>query len=69
MTAHEQPANGKLTKHDGKQEGEGGNGEHSRVDLPVARHAIGIHNRLQNATASHSGEAADIDSTACKIRE
>ena len=37
----------KVTKHNGKQEGEGDNGEGGRVGLPVFGHTIGIHNLLE----------------------
>lgn len=43
-----------LTKHDGKQEGKGHDGEHPRVDLPVARHTIRVHNGLE-AGGEHGG--------------
>ena len=37
----------KVTKHDSKEEGEGDNGEGSRVGLPVFGHTVCIHNLLE----------------------
>ena len=43
---HEQPV-AYVSKHDRKQEGEGDDGEHRGVDLPVAGDTIGMHNLLE----------------------
>ena len=37
-----------ITKHDTKLEGEGNNGEDSRVDFFVVGYAIGVHNFLES---------------------
>eukprot|EP00983_Pelagomonas_calceolata_P123559 1161021-Pelagomonas_calceolata.AAC.7 len=44
-----QDAMSKVSEHDSKQEGEGHDGEHSRVDFTIARHAIRIHDGLEAA--------------------
>jgi len=38
-----------VAKHDGEQEGEGHDGEHSGVDLAVARDAVRVHDGLEAA--------------------
>ena len=38
-----------VSKHDGKQEGEGDDGEDRRVDLPVPSYPIRMHNLLEGA--------------------
>ena len=35
-----------VPEHHGEQEGEGGDGEHCRVDFPVCVHSIGVHQVL-----------------------
>ena len=36
-----------ITEHHTEEEGEGHDGEHTRVDLPVARHTVGIDDALE----------------------
>ena len=36
----------RVPEHDGEQEGEGGDGEDCGVHLPVAVHAVGVHQAL-----------------------
>ena len=36
----------RVPEHDGKQEGESGDGEHRGVDLPVRVHSVGVHQVL-----------------------
>ena len=36
----------RVPEHDSEQEGEGGDGEDRRVDLPVGVHSVGVHQVL-----------------------
>ena len=36
----------RVPEHDGKQEGEGGDGEDCGVDLPIGVHSVGVHQVL-----------------------
>ena len=38
----------RVPEHDGEQEGEGGDGEDGGVHLPVAVHAVGVHQALHS---------------------
>ena len=39
-----------ITKHDSEEEGEGGDGEHSRVGLAVGVHSIGVNQALESGS-------------------
>jgi hypothetical protein len=41
----------KVSEHHGKEEGEGGDGVNSRVDLSVASHAICLNDALERCGA------------------
>ena len=47
----------RVPEHDGEQEGEGGDGEDGGVHLPVAVHAVGVHQAL-HSTAGGVGMCA-----------
>ena len=40
----------RVPKHDSKQEGKGGNGEHSWVGLTIGVHSVGVNQALESSS-------------------